>query len=404
MPRSRTLATALLAATLGSSVLVAYAQTPQPYIPGPDHCLLVKNPDARKTCQLARTEYYKSHYTGALALINKAIAISPGEGALHVVQASISGRFEAFGPAEQQLRLARKDGAPDHIVLPQLFNVMTRRHEENILLNEFPEPASDAKGEVASDILQGRAVALLALNQTQAAAAAMDRSLFLYRDADGLLARADIALKQNDSALADKLVDEAYRLDPKSPSVMVAKIKRLERGRDNAGVLAVSDQMIALYPIFSDSVAAKVRVFLKLNQDAKAHAVLDAYSKIRPKSAVIGYYKAVLLSRAKDKMGAAQRLQALPLQFSRDNPDYALQMAQIALDNGNVENAASILGAALGGAPDRVDLRLKLAEIRASQGDAHSALQILNPVNDSKDPGVQTLRKKIQAQIARDRL
>ena len=42
--------------------------------------------------------------------------MAPNDGALHVVKADIMLRFDAPGPAEQQLREARKDGAPDHVV------------------------------------------------------------------------------------------------------------------------------------------------------------------------------------------------------------------------------------------------------------------------------------------------
>jgi predicted Zn-dependent protease len=231
----------------------------------------------------------------------------------------------------------------------------------------------------------------------------MDRSLSLNRDADGLMIRSNIALKQNDIPLADKLVDEAYRLEPKRAPVMVAKIKQLERAGDTAGVIALSDQMIALYPIVSDPVTAKVRAYMKLNQDAKAKAALDAYSAFRTKSAVVYFYRSVLLSRAKDKKGAAQLIQSLPLSFARDNPDLASQMAQIVLDNGNVENAAAILGAGLGGAPDQVDLRIKLAELRMGQDSPQSALLVLNPVQDSNDTRVQALLKKVRARIAKDR-
>jgi tetratricopeptide (TPR) repeat protein len=374
-----------------------------PYVPGPDNCLLAKNPDAKKICQMARTEYFKGNYQGAMTAINRAVSLSPKEGILHVVQTTILIRFETLGPAERAIREARQEGVADHIALPLLFNVMVLRSEELNLLNEFPEPAASAKGQVASDILQGRARALLSLGRLLEAATAMDRSLALSRDADGLLLRSDIALKQKDNALADKLVDEAYRLDPKSAQAMAARLKRLQRANDTAGVLAISDQMIALYPIYSEPVVAKVDIFLKQNQDAKAKAEIDAYLNRRPRAGVGLYYKALLLSRAKDKKGAAQIVQAFPIQFAKDNPQYALSMAQMALDNGSVETGAAILGAGIGGAPDRTDLRLKLAQLRLDQNSPQSALLVLSPAENSKDPQVQKMLKQLRARIAKDR-
>jgi predicted Zn-dependent protease len=394
----------LLAAVIsGCAGSAAWAAGPVPYLPGPDNCLLVKQPEARKICQSARVEYFKGNYQGSLTAINRAVSLSPKEGALRLVQATVMARYESYGPAEKAVRQARQDGAPDHIALPQLFAIMVLRHEELNLLNEFPEPAPGAKGELASDILQGRARALLSLDRLPEAATAMDRSLTLSRDADGLLVRVDIALKQNDTALADKLADEAHRLAPKDPRAMVAKLRRLERANDSAGILSLSDQMIALYPIYSEPVVAKTNVFLKQNQDAKAKAEVDAYLNRRPRAGVGLYYRAVLLSRAKDKKRAAQIIQTFPMQFVKDNPQYAMQMAQIALDNGSVETAAAILGAGSGAAPERTDLRVRLAEIRLSQNSPQSALLVLSPVENSKDPAVHKLLGQVRARIAKDR-
>ena len=395
------MAAAAAAWTGGAAFAAGLAKAP--YIPSPDYCLAVKNADARTTCQLARSEYYRARYTGALAIINKALTMAPTDGALHVVKADILLRFDAPGPAEQQLREARKDGAPDHVVLPKLFTVMLMRHEETSLLTEFPEPAAGAKGDVVADILAGRAKALLSLGHIPEAVIAADRSLSLNRDAPGLLVRSQIAAKQNDMALADKLVDEAYRLDPKSARVMLAKLHRLERAGDTAAVLALSDKMIALYPIFSDAVSVKARTYIKLNQDAKAQAALNDYAAIRPKSPVISFYRAVLASRAHNKKLAAELIQSLPPQFAHDNPDLAMQMAQIILDNGNEDSAAAVLGAAVGGAPDQLDLRLKLAELRLHQNSPQAALLVLEPVQDSKDPHLQALLKRVRAQVVKNR-
>ena len=389
-------------ALTGSGAFAAGLAKP-PLIPGPDLCLPVKNADARATCQLARTEYYRARYTGSLATINKALTMAPNDAALHVVKADILLRFDAPGPAEQQLREARKDGAPDHVVLPKLFTVMQMRHEETNLLTEFPEPPPGAKGDVAADILEGRAQALLSLARLPEAAVSADRSLSLSRDPSCLMVRSQIATKQNDMALADKLVDEAFRLDPQSPRVMVAKLHRLERAGDTAAVLALSDKMIALYPIFSDAVSVKARTYIKLNQDAKAQAALNDYAAIRPKSPVISFYRAVLASRSHNKKLAAELIQSLPPQFARDNPDLAMQMAQIILDNGNEESAAAVLGSAVGGAPDQLDLRLKLAELRLHQNSPQAALLVLGPVQDSKDPHVQAMLKQVRARVAKDR-
>jgi hypothetical protein len=73
------------------------------------------------------------------------------------------------------------------------------------------------------------------------------------------------------------------------------------------------------------------------------------------------------------------------------------------LDNGSVESSAAILSAALSVAPDMTDARLKLASLRLSQNSPQSALLVLSPVQDSKDPRVQKLLGEVRARIAKDR-
>ncbi|HET7085339.1 MAG TPA: tetratricopeptide repeat protein [Rhizomicrobium sp.] len=405
---SLTTSAAILAfATSLTASLAAPAPAPAPQAASQPQagslCLQVKNPGARDTCLTAVSEYRKGNYTISRSLMKKASDASPKEGILRVELARISLKFEGYGPAERQLLQARKDGAPDHEVLPVLFFAMVGLHKEVTLLDQFPEPAPNAKGEVVIDILKGRAQALESLDRVPEAAAELDRALSLSRDSDGLLFRATLATKQKDAALAKKLIDEAYRLAPHESPVMAAKLEQLEKANDSAGVLVLADEMQKLYPINSDPREAKIRVYLKQNQDAKAKAELDAYMAFRPKSPLGIFYRAVLTSRAHNKMAAAQLIQSLPPDFVRAHPEHAIQMAQISNDNGNPESAASILGAALGAAPDMIDVRLALVSLRLSQDSPQSALLLLNPVKDSHDPQVQKLLTQVRARLAKDR-
>lgn len=151
-PLSIALATALaLVAFTGSASLAAtpgLAPAPQSgsgnTVATSNECLLVKNAAARDTCLAARTEYSKGNYRLSLAMLRKAIATSPKDGIVRVQIAWTMLRMDALGPAEHELRQARTDGAPDQNVLPMLFFVMATRHEEVMLLNEFPEPVRNA--------------------------------------------------------------------------------------------------------------------------------------------------------------------------------------------------------------------------------------------------------------------
>ena len=147
----------------------------------------------------------------------------------------------------------------------------------------------------------------------------------------------------------------------------------------------------------------RVRVFLKQNQDAKAKAEVDTILARVTISQPGLFYKAVLLWRAHDKKNAAQIVMNLRPEFVRANPQYAMQMAQISIDNGNIEQGASILGSALSAAPDMLEARLQLADIRLHQNTPQAAKVLLTPVQNSTDPRVKKLLGQIQGEIIKDR-
>ncbi len=386
---------------LPGSAAIAQGQAPRPNPDAAGPCSQVKNPSARNACVTARTEFSKGQYTVALGLAQQALKTSPKEVILRVEVARVMLQMRADGPAERELRQARRDGAPDRDILPLLFFAMVREHKEITLLNEFPEPG--AKDESAAIVLRGRAMAFRSLDQLADAAAAMDRSLSLNRSVGGLLVRAEIATAQTDTALARKLVDEAYGLAPDNASVMTAKLQQLVEANDLGAVVALADRMQKLYPINSTPRESKIRVFLSHNQDAKAAAEIKAYMVLRPKSPLMSYFIAVLKWRAHDKKGASDIAMVLPHDFFKIYPQYAVQTAQMMVDGGHAEAASAVLGTAMGAAPDLLEVRLRLAALRLEQNSPQSAMLLLTPVKDSHDPRVQNLVSKVQARIAKDR-
>jgi uncharacterized protein HemY len=81
------------------------------------------------------------------------------------------------------------------------------------------------------------------LDRLPEAAASADRALALNRSASALLTRAGIATRQNDPALAQNLVDEAYRRNPTNHPVLLAKLAQLEKSGDPATLLALCDRI-----------------------------------------------------------------------------------------------------------------------------------------------------------------
>lgn len=366
-------------------------------------CTVVKNPAAQRTCFEARQQYNNRQYRAALVTMRKALAQSPNESVIRALGAYIMTALGDDGAAANELRQARKDGAPDRIVLPALLPLMISRHEEGELLAEFPEPAPGAKDDLAAEILFGRAKAFLSLGRSQEAAAAIDRSLALRRDASGLVVRAEIATRQNDKALAQKLIDEAYRLEPKNGAVTLAKLKQLQSTGDTAKTLAFTQQMLAVFPAAIELRVARIEAYLKMKQDGQAKAEVAALLAKLPNSNYGKYYTAILMVRANNKNGAWQVMQTIPGQFVKQNPSLAISIAQLAADTGHIDRGAAILGNALSADPNSVDLRVRLADFRMTQNMPQAVLLTLNPVKDAKDPRIQRLLASAKAKIAKDR-
>ncbi len=395
---------ALVLLATATSPASAQAESPPPAdAASSNYCLLVKNAAARDLCQTSRQQFYSRNFRASLVTMRKALEASPKEGIIHVMIARILAPFNNEGAQERELREARKDGVPDHIVLPQLFEVLIARHDEDRLLTEFSDPAPGAKGDTVADILRGRANALLSLGRVEEAASEMDRALSLRRDASGLLDRATIAARQNNKALAAKLVDEAYQLAPKEGRAVFAKLKEIESSGDTAKTLAFSEQMLKLFPDRVDVRTVRIETFLKLNRNDKAQAEVNAILVQAPKSIYGLYYRAILMARANDKAGAWQLMLQIPPAFVQQNPALGSAIAQIAFDTGHADMGATVLANVLTAAPDLLDVRLQLAGLRVSQNSPQSAMLVLNPVKDSGDPRVKKLLAKIQAQIAKDR-
>jgi predicted Zn-dependent protease len=375
----------------------------QAAIPAAAYCQQIKTIAARQPCFDALKTASDGNIPLSLTMMRMAVAAAPKEGVVRMLLAMTLLRADNPAAAERELRQARKDGAPDRAVLPALFQALMARHKENQLLAEFPDPAPNMADEVTAQILRGRALALQSLDRIDEAAAAMDRSLSLQRDPAALLERAKMAAQQNDPALADKLTDETLRLDPKNGAALVAKLERLSRSNDAAKTLAFSDQVLKLYPDNIDARRVRIDIFLKLKQEGKAKAEVDNILARSPNHPVGRYYQAVLLARANDKKAAWQIILALPPEFVKSYPEYAVSMAQFAVDNGSVDTAAGILGYALGAAPRRAEVRLRLAELRMGQNSPQSAMLLLAPIENSPDPRVQKLLSQVRGAIAKNR-
>ncbi len=336
----------------------------------------------------------------ALISLKNAVSAAPRDGNVRTQLGVVLMRIGDPAGAERELRQARKDGAPEPLVLPPLFDVMLSRNEDQLLLDQFPDPGLDRSRPAAADILKARALALQNLKKGPDAVAAMDRSLELRRDWRGLLTRARLSFQQGDVPAAMKFADESIAKSD-SPDPMLSKTGMLLSFNRSAEAVELANQLLAKYPGNVQGRFARIEAYINLKRDAEAKAEVDSVLVKYPNANLGLYYKALLLARAGDYKGAWSIAQNLSGDFRDTSPRIAIMVSEIAVKAGNAETGASILNRILLKSPDLVAPRLRLGAIRMQQNNPQAALTAIQPIMDSPNPLVVELLANIYLKLQR---
>jgi putative PEP-CTERM system TPR-repeat lipoprotein len=385
----------LAAALLASSTIAGPALADVPPMSAAQN-----NASVEKMLADAQKAVKAGNIRAALITLKNAVSVAPRDGNARTQLGVVLMRMGDDAGAERELRQARKDGAPENLVLPPLFDVMLSRNENQVLLDQFPEPGADSNKSTASDIFKARALALQNLNKKPEALAAMDHSLALRRDWSGLLTRARLSFQQADEPTAMKFADEAIA-KADSPDPMLSKVGMLLSVNKSAEALELANQLLAKYPGNFQGRFARVEAYINLKRDSEAKAEVDALLVKIPNANLGLYYRALLLARAGDYKGAWNYAQNLPGDFRDSSPRISMMIAQMAVQSGNTETGASILNRILLKTPDLAVARLRLAAIRMQQNNPEAALAVLQPIKDSTSPLVIELLSNVYLKLQR---
>ncbi|MBC8037534.1 MAG: PEP-CTERM system TPR-repeat protein PrsT [Rhizobiales bacterium] len=319
--------------------------------------------------------------------LRNATRAAPGNAVAQVMLSQILLQAQDVSGAERTLREALKSGAPETGVLPALLQIMLVRGENRQLLEEFPDPGFKASP-VAADILKARAFAFQGISRPAEASAAMDRSLALRKDGQGLLAKARLSQQQGDLLTAKSFADQAVRIDPNNSAAAIFQLNLLRALKQNAAALDLANKLLARTPADARARLARIEIFLSQNQDQKAKDDIDSLLKQIPNLPPAIYYRALLLERSGRSVDAWTSAQNLPSEFVDSSPRVGIAVAKIAMNADKLNAGEVILGRIIGKWPDSVEARLVLASLRLEQGSPNSALSVLEPLKDSADPAV----------------
>jgi putative PEP-CTERM system TPR-repeat lipoprotein len=386
---------------VAATAIAAFAVPPAALAAIPPPGADAANPAVAQLVSQAQKAIKAGNIPLAVIDLKNASSAAPRNGVVRAQLGAVLLQSGDYYSAERELRQARKDGASDQAILPPLFQVMLFRHEEKALLEEFPDSAADMNPAAAADIFKAHALALQNLGQPADAAAAMEKSLKLRRDEAGLLTRARIAQQQHDIPAAMAFTDEAAKLAPGDVNPMLFKFGLLMDSNNLNGALKQSDDVIARFPASLPARFSRVEVLMRMNQNAKAGAEVDAIMAKNPGIAIGVYYRALLMAKAGDMKGAWRNAQTLPAQFLQSQPGTALTVSQMADSAGATETSAAILSAAIAKFPADTNLRLRLAAARLRQNNTEGALNALEPIRDSLDPATAQLLARIYFKIGK---
>lgn len=310
-------------------------------------------------------------------------------------------RSGIFSDAEEALRRARSSGAPDDLVLGPLFEAKLAQNENQQVLDLFADPGPTNKSQVAATILRARASALQSLGDADGATSAINRSLAIRNDYDGVMTAARIALLQHAWARAEQLADQALALSPDNIDTSIFKIELDLEAAQSANALKLAENLVANNPTSLVARLARIKVYLALDKTELAKPDVDLVLKQFPGMPMVIYYRSIILARHNDFAGAWSVVHGLPPEFVQADPQVALNIANIAAAAGFLDTGATILNVTVFKNPRLLNARLQLADFRLRQKSPQYALNVLAPAQDSKDPRVAVLYARTYLQAHR---
>ena len=388
----------LLGTAMGGLLLAATAASAD--VPKPTAPVRANSADVKKLLAEAQTAMKGGKFREALIKLKNAVQAAPTNTEARIQLGIVLFQGGDAAGAEREMRQARRDGASEAVVSPYLFKFMLAQKKYQELVDEFPDPGT-SNSATTPNLLKARGFALQRLGRPQEAVDAVDRALKLERDGESLVARANLALQQNDLKTASKLADEAVKSAPRDIEIAVFKLAVLKASKDKAGALAFGDQLLKNFPDNLQAQFAHIELLVEQRLDARATAEIDSLMAKRPGLQMPIYYKALLASQNGDARGAWDLAVTLQKELLQASPDVGLRVAQMAADAGHKDSAADILGAVLGKDAGNLTARRRLASLYLDQGNAKSALNVLAPVQDASDP--ETVRILSQVYTAMKR-
>ena len=321
----------------------------------------------------------------AIIQLKNALRIDPNNGTIRAQLGLVLLQSGDTGGAERELRQALANGAKNDQALEGLMQTMLISKEDKDLLVQFPEPAAGDKSALAAATLRARAMAFQDTGVLAGAVSSMDRALTISQDPGSLLTRAQIAILQNQVAVASQYIDKALAAQPNNPAALMMKAAVL-RVSDRNGAMALLDRILKAHPDYAKARVATIEMQLESNQVDAAQKNINSLLAQSPDMPLANFYNALIMGIQHKAKDGWRVVQSMPPEFIQSDSRIAIGAAELANESGNMESANSILGAYVGTHPASTEPRLRLAALRLKMNNAVGAMDAMAPLMDSKDP------------------
>lgn len=305
-----------------------------------------------------------------------------------------------YKSAEPELRKAMALQYDPAQIMPALGKSLLMQGEYQKVLNEVAVKSTVDKS-IQAEVTTVRALALIGMGRTPDGRKMLDDALALRPDyAEALLAKARLAIAENNIEETGRLVDRALASNPKHAGAWVLKGDLLQATNDKNGATAAYTKAVELQP--QQTIVARVNLFgLYLSagnlEDAKKQ--LDETRKVSAGSPLINYMQAMMEFRNKNYKAAEEQLQQV-LKLDANHYQSLVLAGAVQSVLGSHAQAQVMLKRALDIAPGAILPRKLLAASLAKTGQVQRGVEVLQPLLQAgvQDPSLLGLAGELYLQ------
>ena len=322
----------------------------------------------------------KGDMQGAVLELRNLVKNSPQNVTAHFRLGQAEVRLNDPVAGEKELRQARDMGFDARAVNALLAQAYMAQGKYKELLREFSPQG--LQPEQASQLLILRAAAQLATGDNAAAqTSAAEAERLMPQSVEAQLNSAKIALALHDLSGAEQKVEHALSINPKAGDALLLKGQLQNLRGDRVGAISSFSQAIAAAPTLLSARLERANALVASNEDAKARDDVEAVLKVAPNNALAVYLKGVILTRAKDYVGADAQLTRLG-SYVAQFPKGFYFLAVVKYNEGQGEQAADAAAHYLAHNPNDPDAIKLSASIEIAGRRYARAIQILSKAMD----------------------